>query len=113
MKRSLSNAGAVRRLKRASEGKARSVSNFSAILEVAVKQARFIERLIGSIPFAIVDSKLWRPKPVPVPAGPAGQAPDPPRYLVRKDLNVWKLVLDGKEGLIRDDKAMPLIAFLL
>ena len=113
MKRTLSNAGAVRRPKRASERKAWSAKDVSAILEIALKQARFIERLNGSSPFATADPEWWHPKPVPAPAGHSGRAPDPPRYLLRKELNVWKLVFDGKEGLIRNDRAMPLVAFLL
>ena len=36
-----------------------------------------------------------------------------PRYLVRKELGVWRIRLDGKETVARDCRAMELVAWLL
>jgi hypothetical protein len=36
-----------------------------------------------------------------------------PRYMVRKEEGVWRVVFEGKEGVVRDHKGMPLAVYLL
>ena len=50
---------------------------------------------------------------LPATAGAGMVAPVGPAYLLRKELGLWRLVFDRKEGVIEDGRGMQLAAYLL
>ena len=42
-----------------------------------------------------------------------GSAAEPPRYALRHQMDIWQVVFDGRKALVKDGRAMRIVAYLL